>query len=61
MTEKDKHTCWLETPQSGYGPAVTFCHEDEEGKLWAENGEYASQVNYCPFCGFRAPTQIETE
>src|ERR1035437_732824 len=27
----------------------------ELGTFWAGNDEYESQVNYCPFCGAKAP------
>jgi hypothetical protein len=46
-----------ELPHDGYGAAVTTCIEDEEGKFWVANGEYGTQVFYCPFCGAKAPTE----
>ncbi len=52
------HRCAHNTPLQRYGRAVTLCIEDDSGKYWADNVEYASQVNYCPFCGSKAPTQI---
>lgn len=42
----------------GYGEAVCDCWEGEDGTFVADNGEYANRVNYCPFCGAKAPTQI---
>ena len=33
-----------------YGPAVTTSFE-ENGVIYVTNGEYISQVNYCPFTG----------
>lgn len=39
-----------------HGDAANECYEDEKG-LWITNGEYANQVNYCPFCGYKADTQ----
>lgn len=57
----DRHECSGGLPESGYGAAVDMCVEDNDGKLWVDNGEYSSQVNYCPYCGFRAPTQVEDE
>lgn len=42
----------------GYGCAVTICWEAEDGTLVADNGEYLNRVNFCPFCGAKAPTQI---
>jgi len=42
-----------------YGEAVRYCEEQADGKLWVSNGEYDSQVNYCPFCGYAAAVQVE--
>jgi wobble nucleotide-excising tRNase len=44
-----------------YGGAIRRCQEDEDGTLWVDNGEYASQVNYCPFCGYQARVQVLPE
>lgn len=43
----------------GYGNAVEVCIEGDDGEFWAYNDEYATQVNYCPFCGDKAQKQIE--
>ena len=53
------------------GHAVTYCEETacgndspqahEAGTLFAGNGEYESQVNYCPFCGYKASEPVATE
>ena len=59
---KGKHGCGPSgggTPSDGYGAAIDVCYEDKEGRFWADNGEYSSQVNYCPWCGAKAPMQIE--
>ncbi len=60
------HHCEAKTPFDAYGPAVTECWEapdDDHGQpaelagtLWVGNGEYWSQVSFCPFCGFKATT-----
>lgn len=42
----------------GYGAAVESCVEDTEGRLWCDNSEYGTQVNFCPFCGYKAPQQV---
>jgi hypothetical protein len=42
----------------GYGPSITFIAETEDGKLWAMNDEYTSQINFCPFTGREAKTKI---
>lgn len=66
MNEKfnkpDQH--WCVTParpkelRDGYGEAVDYVHEDDNGFLWVGNGEYGSVVNYCPICGFKAKQQV---
>lgn len=37
-----------------YGHAIDTCVETSDNRLWVTNGEYLSQVNYCPYCGFAA-------
>lgn len=54
----DLHKCEGELPEGAYGPAIEQCMESEDGSLWASNGEYASQVNFCPYCGFKAKAQL---
>ena len=48
------HRCELHSPDKAYGIAIKYCYEDGEGKLWAGNIEYESEVNYCPVCGYKA-------
>lgn len=55
------HDCSGELPSALYGDAITGCHEDADGKLWVGNGEYASQVAYCPYCGFAAVARPEVK
>ncbi len=55
------HKCAYKVPAEIWGSAVNLCVEDEGGKYWITNTEYASQINYCPFCGSRSPTQITEE
>jgi hypothetical protein len=62
----NRHRCepdWVEDSDKidGYGAAIEYCLENENGELWAGNGEYGTRVNYCPFCGAKAPLQIETK
>lgn len=56
----EKHSC--KSPPGikarCYGVAIDHCTEDDEGIFWAGNGEYRSQVNFCPFCGKEAPVAI---
>tara|TARA_Y100000310_G_scaffold508_1_gene750 strand:+ start:470 stop:661 length:192 start_codon:yes stop_codon:yes gene_type:complete len=40
-----------------WGPAVTVCFENENG-MFVCNGEYVSQVNYCPFTGKKADVPL---
>lgn len=60
------HHCAGKLTEAAYGPALTDCHEDETGHFWVTNKdwdvvEYASQVNYCPFCGTRAPADAQAD
>lgn len=65
MTENTVHSCIVEdiwtNRYSEYGPAVDYCTEDSDGTLWVGNGEYKTQVNFCPFCGFKAETQRHSD
>lgn len=60
-TKENLHECLDDQGRlwNGYGPAVDCCNEDDDGVLIAENGEYGTVVNYCPFCGYKAPKSIE--
>ena len=42
-----------------YGNAIYDCFEDDEGRLITQGEEYGNQVNFCPFCGYKAKVQIE--
>lgn len=53
-----EHQCDMHTMDGGYGQAVGECYSDD-GHFWVSNGEYASQVNYCPACGAKAPLPAE--
>lgn len=53
------HECKGDLPEDGYGAAIYICHEDSNGKFWVGNGEYGSQVNFCPFCGAKATVAAE--
>ena len=41
--------------------AIDYVRVGEDGKMWAGNGEYESQVNFCPFTGTPAPVQMKAE
>jgi hypothetical protein len=54
-----KHECSLYDGGPNYdcgtfGHAIEGCYEKEDGTLWAGNGEYESQVSFCPYCGYQA-------
>lgn len=51
------HNCEGTLPHDGYGEAIYDCTEsaDRPGEFWVSNGEYASQVAFCPYCGAEAP------
>jgi hypothetical protein len=46
-------------PRGAWGDATTYTRIDESGKMWIGNGEYESQVNYCPMTGAKAPVQMK--
>lgn len=57
-----KHHCsLLNFPFEAYGSAVNDCIENEFGEFWVDNGEYSTQVNFCPACGVKAPKQFSIE
>ena len=49
----------LSLPSSLYGEAVAAVIEID-GKLFVTNGEYASQVNFCPWCGQPAAKPVDS-
>jgi hypothetical protein len=54
------HDCGGSPPEfpNSCGIAIYECIGDKEGRLWVRNGEYGNQVNYCPWCGFKAKVQV---
>jgi hypothetical protein len=61
---KDMIPHYCKAPESamsdGWGIAIDECYENNREEFWVTNGEYGSQVNYCPYCGAKAPVQIES-
>lgn len=55
---RNYHYCDLKEFSHLHGPAIDYCFEDEDGFLFSSNGEYGSQVNFCPVCGFEAKNKI---
>ena len=51
------HKCSGKLPDDICGPAIKACTEIPRapGEFWVSNGEYSSQVLYCPYCGAKAP------
>ena len=55
------HRCpvdWYQAPKGQWGASIDLVIEHGDGTLWAGNDEYSTQVNLCPFCGYRARVQI---
>lgn len=52
------HNCYFDSPCGDFGPAIDSVAEREDGTLWATNGEYISQVNFCPSCGYEAKVKV---
>lgn len=57
MNTKQKHKCEYDVPYSSDGPIIRVCLESH-GRFWVGDKKGGSQVNYCPFCGMKAPIQI---
>lgn len=49
------------TPRKLWGDAITYTRIDEKGRMWIGNGEYESQVNFCPMTGVEAPVKLKLE
>lgn len=47
------------SPDGLFGTAVAYTRVDSNGKMWVGNGEYETQVNFCPMTGKQAPTQLK--
>jgi len=58
-----RHACVTLSPSRSCGTAVKYCVEylAIAGVFWAGNGEYESQVNFCPVCGTKAPVQTPSQ
>ncbi len=51
------HGCKGQLPDALCGKAINYCIDKKDGEFWAGNKEYESRVNYCPYCGEKAPKQ----
>jgi hypothetical protein len=56
---KDYHYCEVHCRQHLRGAAIDYCFLDIDGCLFVQNGEYGSQVNFCPVCGYEAKMKIK--
>ena len=58
--EEVEHYCVLPkgAAEGVWGHAITECSEYLDGRMFVDNDEYESQVNFCPFCGQKAKVQI---
>lgn len=56
---KKFHHCDVPGVYFLYGQAIDECQEDADGFLFVSNGEYGSQVNFCPICGYEAKRKIQ--
>lgn len=52
------HECEIPERYHVHGAAIDLCTEDLDGYLFVSNGEYGSQVNFCPMCGYEAKNKI---
>jgi hypothetical protein len=67
QTEKQRgirHRCEYKNARNienhrGYGEAITTCFEEANGEFWVRNDVEASRVNFCPYCGEKAPSQLQ--
>ena len=59
----DLHDCNGRLPSGCYGAAIDQCYglEEEPGKLFVSNGDYVSQVCFCPYCGEEAQVKPELD
>jgi hypothetical protein len=54
---RDYPKLWDKAGSGRWGAAIETCELDDKGELWVTNDEYSSRVNFCPFCGWPAPSQ----
>ena len=54
--ENKKH---FRSPDSMYGPSINYTLIREDGTMWVGNGEYETQVNFCPWTGQEAKKQMK--
>lgn len=47
-----------DAPYANAGSAIRYVKILPDGTMWVSNGHYETRVNYCPFTGTPAPTQM---
>jgi hypothetical protein len=55
----DKWRINYDTESKSWGAAIYYTRIDADGKMWVGNGEYESQVNYCPITGKKSKVKID--
>lgn len=53
----ERHECGDTSPE--WPVSNWSCTEHEDRLELSANGEYSIQVNFCPFCGYKAKIQKE--
>lgn len=60
--EKALHKC---NSKCSYGVTIEAieCYEKDNGDLWitTNSNEFFSQVNFCPYCGYKAKKQVDVK
>ena len=45
--------------ESEIGSAIEICEEDADGHFHVSTKQHRTRVNFCPFCGLKAPTPCQ--
>jgi hypothetical protein len=49
---QERSTNESSAPEELYGAAITKI-DQRDGQWWAHNGEYSTEISFCPWCGIR--------
>lgn len=52
--EEKRHHCTQTPSTQNVIPAIYGCYESQEGRLTVYNKKYENNVDFCPYCGFKA-------
>ena len=58
MAKSKLHRCLTPEDADQDGTVGPYCAEEVSGVLILDGGIHYVQVNYCPFCGYKAKKQI---